>query len=311
MRKMQSRSITGLAVLLTAALSASTIAYAETTTETRVVNGLAQGDQSDPDNPPVNTDSGWSAQHRETGAVEIGSAYGAPPGFGTDAIMFDTPNEGDRAYLTALSYQPFSPFEPAFPGYIRTTPDLHLSFWLYLDEESAAGPVIDQGYAHSNMHSIITFDPIANGYDRVGEWMYVDATADNAMWTVRPRTVPSRNDETEQVPMPWPDLIEEYRISLNGSWIYGAFDYGHLTFLQDEPGASAIDGITVENGTITTYDEQNTRIDTLWSLVTDFELAPTHGRPLLDDCKNDGWQQHRAGPFRNQGQCIAAIVANQ
>jgi hypothetical protein len=303
MRKMQSRSIVGLAVLLTAALSASTIAYAETTTETRVVNGLAQGDQFDPDNPPVNLDSGWYAQYLGTGAVEIGSAYGAPQGFGTDAVMFDTPDEGDRAYLTAQSYQPSSPFEPAFPGYIRTTPDLHLSFWLYLDEGSTAGPVIEQWYAHWATHSIITFDPIANGYDREGEWMYVDATADDAMWTVR-----GRND-TEQVEMTWPDLIERYRSS-DGT--YAAFDYDHLTFLQDAPGAaSAIDGITVENGTISTWDEDNTRIDTLWSLVTDFELAPAHGRPLLDDCKNDGWQQHRAGPFRNQGQCIAAIVANQ
>ena len=301
MRKMKSRSITGLAVMLTAALSASTIAYADTTTEIRVVNGLAQGDQVE----PVNPDSGWSAQHEGGGAVEIGSAYGAPEGFGTDAIMFDTPNEGDRAYLTALSYQPGSPFEPAFPGSIVTTPELHLSFWLYLDEESEAGPVIDQWYIQNAVHWIITFDPIANDYTDRGRWMYVEATADDAMWTVRPRTVHSRNDETEQVNMTWPELIEHYKHS-DGT--YGGFDYGHLTFLQDEPGATAIDGITVENGTIRDYD---TGIDTLWSLVTDFELATTHGRPLLDDCKNDGWQQHRAGSFRNQGQCIAAIVANQ
>lgn len=308
MRKMKMRSIAGLAVLLTAALSASTIAYAETTTEIRVVNGLAQGDQFDPDNPPVNPDSGWYVRTQGYGAVEIGSAYGAPPGFGTDAVMFDTPNEGDRAYLSAMSYQPFSDFEPGFPGYIRTTPDLHLSFWLYLDEGSEAGPVIDQWYAHNAMHSIITFDPIANGYDRVGEWMYVDATADDAMWTVRRPIDIERVDDLDVDEMPWPDLIERYRSNWDGT--YAAFDYDYLTFLQYEPGTSAIDGITVKNGTITEFDG-GTRIDTLWSLVTDFEHAPTHGRPLLDDCKNDGWRQHRAGPFRNQGQCIAAIVANQ
>jgi hypothetical protein len=302
MRKMKMRSIAGLTVLLTAALSASTIAYAETTTEIRVVNGLAQGSEFEPLNP----DSGWYAETQGTGAVEIGSAYGAPQGFGTDAVMFDTPNAGDRAFITALTDQPYSPFGPAFPGYIRTTPDLHLGFWLYLDDGSTAGPVIDAYLAHWGAHSIITFDPIANGYTARDTWMYVDATAAGAIWRVRPQRDIERVDPADVVEMTWPDLIEHYKTS--DEW-YGAFDYG-LRLLQYEPGTSAIDGITVTNGTSTEWVE-GTRIDTLWSLVTDFELTPTHGRPMLDDCKNDGWRAHPTGPFRNQGQCIATIVANR
>lgn len=76
---------------------------------------------------------------------------------------------------------------------------------------------------------------------------------------------------------------------------WGVFEYG-LQFHQQAPGSSAVDGVT------STFPG---------STVTDFELQATSGRPQLDDCKNHGWQAHPAGPFKNQGACIAAIVAAQ
>jgi hypothetical protein len=295
MRKMKSRSITGLAVLLTAGLSASAAAYAETTTEIRVVNNFSYTDENGVE---FNVDSGWLVDNYRTGgSVEIGSAYGAPQGFGTDAVMFGTPREGDRAGITALP-NVGEGTDPAFPTVIQVNDALHISFWLYLSSGSSAAPVIDANFNHNNFAQRITFDPIANGYNRVGEWMYVDATADDATWMVR-QGGPIENLDLASEWF-WPDLVEAHTVGGGGQ-----FDYG-LPFLQYEPEASAIDGITVTNHFLVPSFEEP-----IWSVTTDFELAPTHGRPLLDDCKNDGWRNHPAGTFRNQGACIAALVANR
>jgi hypothetical protein len=45
------------------------------------------------------------------------------------------------------------------------------------------------------------------------------------------------------------------------------------------------------------------------SAVTDFELRPSRAHRSSTTARSGGWQAHRAGPFQNQGACIAAIVA--
>lgn len=278
------RFVAGLAVVTVGLWSAGTVAQAATT-EVQVVSTFMHEASTD---VFVNADSGWAASGAGTGKVEIGSAYGAPSGLGREAVMLDTPAAGDTATLSALTDQPS--YAGAFPEATMVTPDRHLGFWLYLSSVSTPGstPVLEAWVAKSASHVIITFDPSANGYTAVNTWMYVDTTDDDAVWTVRPR------GSDDALTMTWQQIVDYTAIPYNGTTLWGVFDYG-LQFLQQAPGSSAIDGVTVS--TIP------------GSTVTNFELQPAIGRPLLDDCKNEGWRTHLAGPFKNQGACISAIVA--
>jgi len=127
----------------------------------------------------------------------------------------------------------------------------------------------------------------ANDSNVRDEWRYVEITADDAAWRLNHPSVAGTTEMT------WSQVITDAAASNGGN----PPTLGNISFTQWEGNFSAaIDGVTVSDG------------DT-WSTVVDFELAPTSGRPILDDCKNDGWQTHLAGPFKNQGACIAAIVA--
>lgn len=280
------RFVASLAVVTVGLWSGSTVAHGATT-EFRVVSAFMYQDATD---QIVNADSGWSASGEGTGKVEIGSAYGAPDGLGREAVMLDTPAVGDRATVYALP-DAEGYYTGAFTEAITITPDRQLGFWLYRSSASTPGstPVLEAWVAKYNQHVIITFDPSVNGYTAVGTWMYVDATAEDARWTV---AFPS--GDTLDTTLTWPDVITYTAFDFNGTHQWGVVDYG-LQFRQEAPGSSAIDGVTVS---------------TLpGSTMTNFELLPASGRPLLDDCKNEGWRAHPAGPFKNQGDCISAIVA--
>lgn len=148
-----------------------------------------------------------------------------------------------------------------------------------------------QGSGAGFGYAIATFDPIANGYTERDTWMYVDTTAPTAVWSVHR----AWSEEAAQA-MTWEGLIDHTRGTYLDQDAWGGFEYG-LSFRQDAPSTfSAIDGVTVTTAG--------------WSSVTDFELRPTSGPPLLDDCKNNGWKDnYPADTFKNQGTCIAAIVA--
>ena len=284
------RFVAGLAALTVGLWSGVTAAHAATT-EIRQVSTFMYEDAA---GVIVNPDSGWGAYGEGTGKVEIGSAYGAPGGLGREAVMLDTPAVGDSATVTALTDQP-GYYSGAFPEAITVTADRHLGFWLYLSSASTGGssPVLEASVALANAtHVIITFDPIANGYDTVGTWMHVDTTAAGATWTLRPAW---STDPSLRTPMTWQDVVGQTALDVpNYGTMFGTFDYG-FQFLQQAPGSSAIDGVTVSTTTEST--------------VANFELQPGSGRPQLDNCKNDGWTTHPAGPFKNQGACIATIVA--
>lgn len=174
----------------------------------------------------------------------------------------------------------------------KVTADRHLGFWLYRSSESASGssPILEAWVAKANStHVIITFDPIVNGYTTVDEWMYVDTTAAGALWMVRPAW---SDDDSQRTTMTWQEVVDHTAIDFgDGTMWWSGFDYG-LQFRQQAPGSSAIDGVTVST--------------VPGSTVTNFELHPASSRPQLDDCKNDGWQTHPAGPYKNQG--ASAIV---
>ena len=283
--------VAGLAVMTVGLWSGGMVAHAATTTEIRVVSTFRYEDAT---GVIVNPGSGWAASSDGTGKVEIGSAYGAPSGLGRSAIMLDTPANGDHATVTALTEQP-GYYSGAFPEAITVTADRHLGFWLYLSNTAAPGssPVLEAWVALGNAtHVIITFDPIANGYATVGTWMYVDTTAAGATWTVRPAW---STDPSLRTTMTWQDVVVQTALDVpNYGTMFGTFDYG-FQFLQQAPGSSAIDGVTVST--------------VPGSTTTNFELQTASSRPQLDDCKNNGWQTHPSGPFKNQGACIAAIVA--
>lgn len=288
---MKLKDVGAVAMMSVGLLGVSTMAHA-LTTEVRIVSAFAYYDEANA--VEVDPDSGWWAGGRGTGTVEIGSAYGAPDGLGREAVMLDTPTADDSVQVYARTDQPS--YRGAFPEMLRATPDTQLGFWLYLSSASTttASPVISVWIGVGSggwRYEIVTFDPVANSYDQKDTWMYVDLTAADAVWTVSRAWPAGPADQN----MTWDEIVDYTRTTYNGADSWGAFEYG-LSFDQDTPGVfSAIDGVTAAT--------------TTWSTVTDFELARTSGRPVLDDCKNGGWQTHPAGTFKNQGACIAAIVA--
>lgn len=266
-------------------LAVGTVAHA-VTAEERVVSELSHWDV---EGPWVDANTGWADHSTQAGMVEIGAAYGAPPRLGGEALMLDTPGGGDTTMVVALGVDPEFPDRvTAFPQDLAATPDVEIGFWLYLPSESQGSPILrtSLGLADNSWWGI-AFDPIANGYDQRGTWMDVDTTADTPQWIV---SIPGEPDAL----MSWLQLVEAAaEANGGGSWAtLGSYGY---SFSQHQGTYSAIDGVTVGNAE--------------WSVTVDFELAPTSARPVLDDCKNDGWQTHPAGPFKNQGACIAAIVA--
>lgn len=265
-------------------LAGSTVAHA-VTTETRVVSEFSHWDDT---GPWVEGDTGWE-NHSTTGArAEIGSAHGAPKGLGREAVMLDNPRYGDIAQITArVGQQDQTPLKDAFPGVLADS-DLHLGFWVYLPAESLSSSLevrtslvmADESWWYLEFHLE------DNGYDQRGTWTYVDTTADGATWTViRPGVLGAPQ-------MTWSQVVTAAS-EVNGnppSLGNVSFTHWHGDF------SAAIDGVTVRTAT--------------WETVSNFELATTSSRPLLDDCKNDGWRtNYPAGAYKNQGACIAAIVA--
>lgn len=282
---MKLKAVGAVAIMSVGLLGVSTMAHA-LTTETRVVSAFAYDDWN---GTWVDPDTGWADHSTQASMMEIGAAYGAPQGLGGEALMLDTPGSGDTTMVLALAASPDFPNRvTAFPQDVAATPDIEIGFSLYLPEESQASPILrtSLGFADNSWWAI-AFDPIANSYAQRGTWMRIDTTADTAQWTV---SIPGESDAL----MSWPQLVEAAAQANDaGAWATLA-SHGY-SFSQHQGTYSAIDGVTVANAE--------------WSVTVDFELAPTSARPVLDDCKNDGWQTHPAGPFKNQGACIAAIVA--
>lgn len=231
----------------------------------------------------VEPNTGWADVSTLPNMVAIGSTYGAPKGLGRHALTLGSPGTGDTVAVIARAADPHAhDLRPAFSQTLRATADLSLGFWLYLPSAADAAPQISTGlFASDGMLAVIGFDPIANGYTTRDSWIYVDTTTAESEWSVGGRLgVPDTH-------MSWREIIADSDM--------GGLSFGTIGFSHHEGVLGAIDGVTAaDNSTIT---------------VTDFEPTVSTARPPLDDCKNDGWRTHPAGPFNNQGACIAVIVA--
>lgn len=288
MTVLRMRSLTGLALVAVGSLAGSTVAHAATT-ELRIVSAVAH---YDPSSGAVEPNTGWDVRVSGAGRAEISSAYGAPAGLGHGALMLDTPNAGDSVGVYARTDQ--GELIGAFPEMLRVAPDQRLGFWLYRSSASTstAGPALRAYVGNMSMFNAayITFDPVANGHTGLDTWIYVDATAGDATWIV---TDPDGNFPMS---MTWQEVSEHLSMNVAGVVNWATFQHG-LTLQQNTAGSySAIDGVSASANE--------------WSSVTDFELQPTSGRPSLDSCKNDGWRHnYPTVSFKNQGACIAALVA--
>ncbi len=284
--------MTALAVAVLAVLGGGTFAHAATT-EARMVEDFWHFDPTDTTADP---NTGWVATTSALGSAGIGSAYGAPEGHGREALMLDTRTDGDSVEVHARTDQPDT--MGAFPGTLKVAPDQRLEFWLYRSSTSSsqAGPVLRAHVGNISMFNPawISFDPVANSHTSLDTWTHVDATAADAVWTVTIYDVDNHRDVSTS--MTWPEVIDRLSMDIFGVVSWASFQYG-LSFEQKSAGThSAIDGVRASTNE--------------WSSVTEFEFRSTSGQPLLDSCKNDGWwQNYPNSPFKNQGACIASLVA--
>lgn len=280
---MKLKAVGAVAMMSVGLLGVSTMAHA-LTTEDRIVSEFSGWDGGD----WVERDTGWE-NHSTTGTrAEIGSAYGAPTGHGREAVMLDNPTYGSIAEVIArVGQQDQTGLPDAFPGILADS-DLQLGFWVYIPAGSSSSLEVRTSLVMDDESWWFLWFPLsANDSNVRDEWRYIEITADDAAWRLNHPSVAGTTEMT------WSQVITDAAASNGGN----PPSLGNVSFTQWEGDFSAaIDGVTVSDG------------DT-WSTVVDFELAPTSGRPILDDCKNDGWQTHFAGPFKNQGACIAAIVA--
>lgn len=288
---MKLKAVGAVAMMSVGLLGVSTMAHA-LTTETRVVSEFGYVD-------PVTgywvmVGSGWYMGSLGTGGAEIGSAYRAPTGFGRDALMLDTPEAGDVVAVGASLPLDRPTAEAAFSQSLTVAEIEDLGFWLYLSPASAPGssPHLVGTITMQNNRVSIAFFPTDNGYTERGVWMCVDATAEDATWWTKwEYAYYGERLSWDQIAQA---TVRDYD---NDGTLDDKGRLSQLQFTQDDPGGfSAVDGVTVR-----TAD---------WEAFTDFELITTSARPQLDDCKDGGWSDnYPTGMFKNQGACIAAIVA--
>jgi hypothetical protein len=147
--------------------------------------------------------------------------------------MFDTPAQGDRSTLYALTDQPS--YEPAFPGHYRVSPDLRIGFWVYVSSQSTSGsgPALraylgNRGSGAAYGYTWASFDPVRDGQVQPDTWTFVEPTASDAVW----RVGSTLEDSDEEIS--WAGLIERIRgVTPDGADAYGSFEYG-FGFEQDE-----------------------------------------------------------------------------
>jgi hypothetical protein len=256
-----------------AAATAAGALIATTAVAATVQVSTLEQDASPYDNP------GWVEWERDGGVIEIAADYGAPAGFGSSALVLDTPASNDKA-------QTFKSLVTDGVGVALADVD-EIAYSAYRSSTSTANPVqapslnieIDaNGLVAAGGFATLVYEPVYNGYAAypTNTWTSHDAYNGGAgvWWSTQP--IPG-------VPLafnsfvPWsaivaanPDAVV-LRIGINqgggNPGLYGAAD------------AYSFNG--------TTYD---------------FEAF----NPTKDDCKDGGWETNwAAGTFKNQGACVS------
>ena len=223
---------------------------------------------------------GWVEFERETGVVEIAADYGAPAGFGSSALVLDTPLLNDKA-------QVFKSMVTDGVG-VPLASVTSLSYWAYRSAASTASAVqapalnieIDaNGLTTTGGFATLVYEPVYNNgsvaYPQ-NTWTFHDAlaTGTNTWWSTRvilgvPAAFTSYVSWSEIVAAN-PNAVV-LRIGINqGGGNAGLF--------------GAADGFTF-NGSTYNFEAFN---------------------PTKDDCKDGGWAtKWAAGTFKNQGACVS------
>ena len=232
----------------------------------------------DPLTPYANP--GWVKFERESGVVKIGADYGAPAGFGSSALVLDTPLNNDKA-------QAFKSVVADGVG-VPLASVASLSYWAYRSSASTASPLqapalnieIDtNGLANPGGFATLVYEPVYNNggtpYPQ-NTWTLNDAyIGGSAIWwsTKQIPGVPSAFSSF----VPWSAIV-----AANPDAV--VLRYG-INQGSGNPGLfAAADGFTFNGAT------------------NDFEAF----NPTKDDCKDGGWATKWAsGTFKNQGACVS------
>lgn len=259
---------------VTTAVSAAAVMVATTAFAATVqVSTLEPSDANPYDN------AGWVEFERGTGVVEIAGDYGAPAGFGSSALVLDTPVSNDKA-------QAFKSLVADGVGVQLSAVD-EIGYSGYRSSASTASEVqapalnieIDtNGLATTGGFTTLVYEPVYNstGAYPTDTWTAHDAYNGGAgiWWSTQVISgVPLAFDSF----VAWSQIVDNnpdavvLRIGINqgggNAGLFGAAD------------AFAFNG--------TTYD---------------FEAFS----PTKDDCKDGGWNTNfTVGTYKNQGACVS------
>lgn len=224
------------------------------------------------------TSTGWYQDDvRGTGVAEIANDHGSAPGFGSSALVLDTPESADKANafktvaaqdlglgdVTAIGYRAFRSSSSTANG--LQAPALNIK-------------VDVNGLDVAGGFTTLVYEPVYNGYQSgfpVDTWTALDAyNGGNGIWWSSNPIPAAPNRDTF---VSWSTIA-----AANPNAVILAIGANQGS---GNPGLyGAIDGY-VFNGD--TYD---------------FELFV----PVKDDCKNNGWATKWApGTWKNQGACVS------
>jgi hypothetical protein len=222
---------------------------------------------------------GWVEFERDTGAVEIADDYGAPVGFGSSALVLDTPLNNDKA-------QVFKSYVTDGVG-VAMSDVAEIGYWAWRSSASTANAVqapamnieVDvNGLAAAGGFTTLVYEPVYNGYAAypTDSWTSHDAYNGGAGIWWSTQAIPG-------VPLAFDSFV---------AWSVIAAANPEAVVLRvginqggGNPGLYGAADAVAFNGT-----------------THDFELS----NPTKDDCKNGGWETNWAvGTFKNQGACVS------
>jgi hypothetical protein len=217
----------------------------------------------------------WCEYNRDTGTADWESSFGAPAGFGADALTLDTVGSGDKATVSH-----------AFPANTPLSSLTDISYHTYRDGDSTASPLqlpalnIGVFLEGTSAFRTLVFEPVYTAQQSNVTW-----TAPTDQWTMW---------DADGSAMYWvtgagaPAACGNFTCTLDQ--IVAAYPNARaLTFAVNQgsgnPGLyAAVDGLTIGGNTY------------------DFGTAV----PTKDDCKNGGWAtRFPSGTYRNQGECVS------
>jgi hypothetical protein len=221
---------------------------------------------------------GWTVSVRDTGSLSIDGTYGAPAGFGGNALVLRTPEGNDKAQ-----------FMKTAAGEDLDAAMADVSYSTYRDPASTASAVqvpsinvvIDYNGAAADGFTTLVFEPVYNteqGPILAGTWQSWDADGQAKWWSTK--NIPGVCDFNCFVPLSV-ILAANPEATLAG---FGVNQGG------GNPGLiGASDALTINGETF------------------DFEKKVTlEGK---DQCKDGGWTTSQDPVFVNQGDCVSYFAS--